>query len=308
MAAQGPEPGRGLAVVALGDFGGRELVPGAPLDLAFIFDPSTENGTSEAAFAYYNKFAERLAQAIKGELPGQPRPEFPVLDFDTRRRPGGAGGEMATDINLYLHFYQVESHPDEHVVLTRARVICGPQALKERLESAISDCVTRPRKVERLMIEADKGRTKSMRRNRPASIWDLERIRGGISDICFIAEIMQVRFGAMHPYVLATGTADALSALTRAGCIDPDTATDLAETFIFFSRLRSVLQLTDARELARERPRQRLQAMIARTAGVSGFGSLEPLIQGHAERVVAHYKRLILGDESASPVEHIVAA
>jgi len=48
--------------------------------------------------------------------------------------------------------------------------------------------------------------------------------------------------------------------------------------------------------------------MIARAAGVSSFGSVEPLIQGHAERVQAHYKRLILGDESASPIENIVAA
>lgn len=305
LAAQGPEPGRGLAVIALGDFGGRELAPGAPLDLAFVFDPSSDEKTSADAFAYYNQFSSRLAQAIIGEGSGV---EGAVYDIDTRKRPGGIGGDIASDLNLYLSFYQNESHPDEHVALTRARVICGPQNLKDRLEAAIGECVTRPRKVERLMIEADKGRTKLMRRNRPSSIWDLDRIRGGLGDLTFIAEIMQVRFGALHPYVLATGTGDALSALARAGCIDPDTATDLAETYLFFSRLRTILQLTSARDLSRERPRQRLQSMIARAAGVSGFGSVEPLIQGHAERVQAHYKRLILGDESASPMENIIAA
>jgi glutamate-ammonia-ligase adenylyltransferase len=303
-AAGGQALGRGLALIALGDFGGRELSPAAPIDLAFVYDP--EGGEHGQMAARYNAIATRIAQALMGEMGGSA--DGAILDIDTRKRPGGAGGDIATDINLYLNFYQNESHPDEHVALTRARVICAPQALRDRLEAAIGECVTRPRKVERLMVEADKGRTKQMRRNRPASIWDLERIRGGLGDLTFIAEIMQVRFGAMHPYILATGTGDALSALARAGCIDPDTATDLAETYLFFSRLRTILHLTGVRDLSRERPRQRLQSMISRAAGVSSFGSVEPLIHGHAERVQAHYKRLILGDESATPLAQIVAA
>lgn len=298
-AAHGGEPGRGLALIALGDFGGRELVPGAPIDLAFVYDPATEQGPNDHAHAFYQKQAAKLAQALTtGSL----------FDIDTRKRPGGASAEMATDLNVYLNFYQTESHPDEHVELTRARVICGPQGLKDRIEGAIGDAVTRPRKAERLMIDADKGRSKQQRRNKPSSLWDIDRIRGGLGDLCFIAEILQVRFGAEHPYVLAPATADALSALSRAGCLDPDTATDLAETHVFYSRLRMILMLTGTSDLGRERPRQRLQMMLARAAGVSSYGSVEPLIQGHAERVQAHYKRLILGDETAIPAEGIIAA
>jgi hypothetical protein len=51
-----------------------------------------------------------------------------------------------------------------------------------------------------------------------------------------------------------------------------------------------------------------MQMLVARAAGVASYNSVEPLIQGHAERVQAHYKRLILGDESASAVEGIIAA
>jgi len=300
--------GRGMCVVALGDFGGRELVPNAPLDVAFVYDPATESGPNEMAHAHYNHFAARLSQAMTGAgLEGE-RPECAFFEIDTRKRPGGSGADIATDINVYLNFYQTASHPDEHVALTRARVICGTPALQERLEMAIAECVTRPRKVERLMIEADKNRARSLRRNRPSSLWDLDRIRGGLGDLCFIGEILQVRFGAEHPYVLSHSTVDGLAALARAGCVDPDTATDLVETFLFFSRVRSILMLTGAREATRERSRQRLQTLIARAAGVASFASVEPLIQGHAERVQAHYKRLILGDESASHIEGIVAA
>lgn len=300
--------GRGICVVALGDFGAREIVASAPLDLAFVYDPATENGPNEMAHGHYNHFATRLAQAITGsDLEGE-RPEGAFFEIDTRKRPGGSGADIATDINVYLNFYQTASHPDEHVALTRARVICGTPALKERLELSIAECVTRPRKVERLMIEADKNRARTLRRNRPSSIWDLDRIRGGLGDLCFIAEILQVRFGAEHPYVLSNSTVDGLAALARAGCVDPDTATDLVETYLFFSRVRAILMLTGARDATRERSRQRLQTLIARAAGVASFASVEPLIQGHAERVQAHYKRLILGDESASHIEGIVAA
>lgn len=306
--AEATSYGRGMSVIALGDFGGRELVPCAPLDVAFVYDPATETGPNELAHAHYNMIATRLAQAITGSgLEGE-RPEGAFFDIDTRKRPGGSGADIATDINVYLNFYQTASHPDEHVALTRARVICGAGALTERLEMAIAECVTRPRKVERLMIDADKNRARAQRRNRPNSIWDLDRIRGGLGDLCFIAEILQVRFGAEHPYVLSPSTVDGLAALARAGCVDPDTATDLVETYLFFSRVRSILMLTGGREATRERSRQRLQTLIARAAGVASFASVEPLIQGHAERVQAHYKRLILGDESASHIEGIVAA
>jgi len=307
MGKPGSEPGRGMAVVALGDFGGRELVPGAALDLAFVYDPATEQGPNDAAHAYYQRFAGELAAALTGRAP-EGAADGPLFDIDTRKRPGGAGGDIATDINVYLNFYLNESHPEEHVELTRARIIAGPQGLKDRLEAAMGECVTRPRKVERLMIDADKGRSKQLRRNKPGSIWDIERIKGGFGDLCFVAELLQVRHGAEHPYVLSPGTGDALAALARAGCLDPDTATDLAETHQFFSRLRMMLTLTGATSIGRERPRQRMQALIARAAGVASYNSVEPLIQGHAERVQAHYKRLILGDESASAVEGIIAA
>ena len=303
MNAGASEPARGLAVVALGDFGGRDLVCGAPIDLAFVYDPSTPEGVNDRARSIYMKRAAELAQAITGE-----KEHTGLYDIDTRKRPFGASSDIATEIGVYLNFYQNEAHPEEHVDLTRARVICGPQNLKERLEAAISDCVTRPRKAERLMIEADKGRAKQTRRNRPSSIWDVERIRGGLGELNFIAEILQVRFGAEHPYVLAATTSEALAGLARAGCLDPDTATDLKETHLFFSRLRSMLMLTGAGDLSRDRPRKRLQALVARAAGVTAFGSVEPLIQGHAERVQAHYKRLILGDESASAIQKIIAA
>jgi len=296
--------GRGLAVIALGDFGGYSLKAGAPIDLAFVYDAEGEAGESGESAAQYRGLAEQLAQALTAKTSNGQQ----LFDIDLRQRPGGAGGDIATSLPIYLNFYTKESHPEEHLALTRARVICGAPSLKNRLETAIADCVSRPRKVERLMIDSDKAQTKLHKQNMPSSVWDVDLIKGGMNDLNFIAEVLQVRYGAENPYVLAQTTPDAIAALSRAGCLDPDTATDLVESHLFWNRLGTVLALVGKTNFSDERPRQRLATLIAKTAGVSGFGSVEPLIQGHAERVTAHYRRLILGDENAKPCGSVVAA
>ncbi len=293
-----------VAVIAAGDFGAGSLKTNAPLDLAFVFDSGESEANYEKASDFFSKFAGRMSEVLQSSGQGETAPMFQV---DPRLRPGGATGDPASSIPVYLNFYSKDARPEEHLALTRARLICGPAAIRQRLEAAITECVTQPRKAERLMIEADKAHMRVQKQNPPESIWDVDRIRGGLADLDFIAEVLQVRHGAENPYVMAQSTPDAFSALSRAGCLDPDTATDLIESHLFWSRLRTILALSSGFSMSTQRPRQRLGMMIAAAAGVTNFGSVEPLIQGHAERVAAHYRKLVLGDENASPINAAVA-
>ncbi len=293
-----------IAVIAAGDFGAGSLKTNAALDLAFVFDPGPSEANYEKAASFFCEFAERMTETLESMGNDAPAPMFQI---DPRLRPGGATGDAATSIPVYLNFYSKDAHPEEHLALTRARIICGPDAIRQRLEAAITECITQPRKAERLMIDADKAHMRVQKQNPPESIWDVDRIRGGLADLDFIAEVLQVRHGAENPYVMAQSTPEAFSALSRAGCLDPDTATDLIESQLFWSRLRTVLALSCGVDISTQRPRQRLGMMIAAAAGVTSFGSVEPLIQGHAERVTAHYRKLVLGDENASPINAAVA-
>ncbi len=293
--------GGSIAVIAAGDFGAGSLKTNAPLDIAYVFD----GGDQEQASDFFFDFAKRVTEVLESKGSDEDAAMFQV---DPRLRPGGATGEPASSIPVYLNFYSKDARPEEHLALTRARLICGPSAIRQRLEAAITECVTQPRKAERLMIDADRAHMRVQKQNPPESIWDVDRIRGGLADLDFIAEVLQVRHGAENPYVMAQSTADAFSALSRAGCLDPDTATDLIESHLFWSRLRTILALSSGFNMSTQRPRQRLGMMIAAAAGVTNFGSVEPLIQGHAERVTAHYRKLVLGDENASPINAAIAS
>lgn len=301
---RGGEVGGSVAVIAAGDFGAGSLKTGAPLDLAFVFDAGEGDSNHDRAAPFYFEFAARVIEVLESSGAGESQPMFRV---DPRLRPGGATGDPASSVPIYLNFYSKDAHPEEHLALTRARLICGPDAIRHRLEAAITECVTQPRKAERLMIDADKAHMRLHKQNPAESIWDVDRIRGGLADLDFIAEVLQVRHGAENPYVMAQATPDAFSALSRAGCLDPDTATDLIESHLFWTRLRTILALSSDLNMSVQRPRQRLGMMIASAAGVTNFGSVEPLIQGHAERVTAHYRKLVLGDENATPINASVA-
>ncbi len=298
------EIGGAIALIASGDFGATSLKTKSPLDLAFVFDGGNSKEGDEKVATLYCDFAARMTKVL--ESTGAEKSE-PMFSIDPRSRPGGATGDAACAIPVYLNFYSQDARPEEHLALTRARLICGPLGIRQRLEASITECVTQPRKAERLMIEADKAHMRVQKQNPPESIWDVDRIRGGLADLDFIAEVLQVRNGAENPYVMAQSTPDAFSALSRAGCLDPDTATDLIESHLFWTRLRTILALSDGFDMSSQRPRQRLGMMIAAAAGVTNFGSVEPLIQGHAERVTAHYRKLVLGDENASPINAAIA-
>ncbi len=298
--AAGKGLGKGLAVLAMGDFGGGWLPPDAPLDLVFVYDPDGKDGASAEAIHQYTDLANAITECLT-----QPREVFasltlPLFEVDTRLRPGGTGGEIASSLRVFKTFYVGQADAWAQLSLTRARVVCGPKVLAARIEEATTEILTRPRQGDQLSRDADRTRTKDLRHNRAQSIWDVKRIRGGLVDLEMIVQCLQIKYGAEHPYVFSPNLSEALSALARAGCVDGNIAAELSETVAFWERLRAVQGMTGLFDPGSERPRQRMAALIARAVGVSEFRSVEPLIRGHAERTQAHYNHLILGHQPDS--------
>jgi glutamate-ammonia-ligase adenylyltransferase len=173
--------------------------------------------------------------------------------------------------------------------------------MRMKLESGLGDILTRGRRFDRLAADTDRVRHKQARDIESFNRWDLESMPGGLNDIALVAAALQLRHAAEHPYVLSPDPGQALGALNRAGCLDPDTTDELIESYRFYSRILAVLAITGRADLNIRRPRPRLQTLIARAAGVSQFSAVEPLIIGHAERTLGHYKRLFLTPQNIVP-------
>ena len=287
--------GKGLSVVAMGDYGSGNVAVQTPVDLVFVYDPDGEKGASADAVRYYGEVAQKLMQLLTVPRQISESEEVPLFEVDTRCRPGGTSGEIASSVRQYSNYFVGEADARDQLAVTSARVICGPDAMQSRLDELHTEFLIRPRQGERVSKDIDKALTKEFRMHAPSSVWDIDRIRGGFGDLKIVIECLQTQHGGEHPYVLSADMGDSLRALGRAGCIDGPSAADLEESLFFWRSLKTALAFAGNIDPGAERPRQRLAKLLARAAGVSQFSAVEPLIRGHAERTLAHYNQILLG-------------
>ncbi|NWH08402.1 MAG: hypothetical protein HXY22_07140 [Alphaproteobacteria bacterium] len=295
--AESPSAG-GIAVLSMGAFGGRMLSFDSPLELVFVSDVDQGGAATAEAAIRSAMFARDLLNELGADDAGEA-----VFSIDTTPRPGGQNGQLTTPMHAYLAHYGGPAAPAEHLALTRTRILIAPEHLRLKLSTGLRDILTRGRRTDRLAAEADRARHKLTRETDASNRWDLDAMHGGLGDIGLIAAALQLRNAADHPYVLSPDAGSAFSALCRAGCLDPDTAAELTETHRFYTRIRAILSIIGRSDLATRRPGPRLASLVARAAGVSEFASVEPLIQGHAERTMGHYKRLFLTPQPLSAPE-----
>ena len=107
----------------------------------------------------------------------------------------------------------------EHLALTRARVVSGPPALRAAVEQAIRGALTRQRDAAKTAADVRDMRALIEKEKGTGDIWELKQVRGGLVDLEFIAQYLQLVHAHAHPEVLSTNTVDALVNLERAGLL-----------------------------------------------------------------------------------------
>ena len=231
-----------IALIAMGRFGGRELGFASDIDLVAVTTDS-EAATMEGT---------RLAPALKimaelRTLVSDPR--FPVdLDFDLR--PEGKNGPLVRSIESYRSYYERWSVTWEAQALLRARPAVGDPQLSEaflemaapiRYPAEFSE--TELREVRRM-----KARVETERLPQGADpAMHVKLGPGGISDVEWLVQLLQLQHGAAHPGLQTVSTLDALEAAVDAGLLDARDAMSLREAWEFASTMRSAFRLWSSR-------------------------------------------------------------
>ncbi len=298
------EGGRGLVVLAMNDFGGGSLPISQPLDIVFLFDLDGSESKAANTGARYTTLASRIIQYLTEPRSVTGVGEYPLFEVDTRSRPGGTTGQFALRLGAYRNYYVSEASATEQLALARARVLNASEEFQARIEGVLADLMTRPRQGDWLLKSADQAREREARHDKANAVWDVLRIRGGHKDLDLVVQCLQLKHGSEHPYVLLPNIPEALAALRRTGCITHEACEDLAKSYTYWSQLRAVQGFTGGVNPAQERPRDRLADLLAKAGGVAEFTSVEPLIRGHADRIMSHYDEVILGK---SPIADDVA-
>jgi glutamate-ammonia-ligase adenylyltransferase len=295
----GSIPGGGMAVVALGKLGGREMLPGSDLDLVLVYDhPEGVEESRGGARAlppptYYAKLAQALVAALTA-----PGAEGRLYEVDMRLRPSGSKGPVAVSLSAFRRYHATESWTWERMALTRARVVAGPPALKRAITAAIRTALTAPREADPV-ADARAMRARMLRDLPPEGPWDIKAMRGGLVEVEFVAQALQLATAPAQPAVLKGQTRACLAALARAGAIGREDARALIEADRLWRTLLGLLRMTVGRWKEEALPEPvaaafaHALALPAPEGAAVDQSALRAQIARVAERVAGIFDRLI---------------
>ncbi len=210
-----------------------------------------------------------------------------------RLRPSGQKGPVATQLSSFIGYQQSEAWTWEHLALTRARVITGPPALREAVSRAIREVLILPRERARIAADVRDMRQRIEKEKGTEDIWDLKQVRGGLVDLEFIAQYLQLIHAARHPDILSPNTVTALSNLQQAGLLPAAAADDLLPAARLFSNLTQILRLCVEGPFTPQAASDGLKSLLARAGEAPGFSSLEADLKGRQAGVRALFDTLV---------------
>ena len=264
-------------------------LPGAATHMGFI----AKEGLDEAGEAFAKRYMSLLGGFGEGVF---------AITPDATCRPAGVSGPLAPDLKAFKSYVQSEAVAYDQIMLGRARVIAGGDEIAGEASEALRGAVASGRRADILFRDLDRARAQKMRRERPASEWDIDRLEGGRQDVELVLSTLIFRHASAHPAVQTETVYEAVDAMARADLIAEDTAQALKSARAFWTRLQTARALAQWSDPVREPIRPRFARLIARAAGVDKFEQVRPMMRGYAEDVSRFYAQLVLGRPSLSVV------
>ena len=287
----GAFPGE-VAVVALGKCGSREMSAGSDLDLMTLYRAHEPAAASEIkgwdASSYYGRFTQRLIAALSS-----PTAEGALYEVDMRLRPTGTKGPVAVSFAAFDHYYQGEAETWEELALTRARVAWATsEPFAAEAQAAVDTALRRARDRARTAADVREMRELMEQERPPKGAWDLKLSPGGLVDIEFAAQFLQLVHAA-DGGPLRPNTAEALEAI-RAAKLAPAAPLDaLIAAWTVQQNLTQLLKvaLDDGADPAAE-PKA-FQALLARAGGAKTFKALKTRLAGLQAAARVAYASLV---------------
>ena len=265
-AEKGPMPTR-MAIVLMGRLGGHEAGYGSDADVMFVHDP-LDGADPEAATSAALSVAVSLRTALSAAG------DDPPLEVDAELRPDGKNGPLVRSFEAYRSYYDKWSAVWEAQALLRADPCIGDAELCARFVELIDplrypDGGASPDEVRE--IRRIKARMESERLPRGANPnTHLKLGRGGLSDVEWTVQLLQMRHGHRIPELRTTRTIDALRAAAKADLLDVDDAETLESAWRLVSRIRNAVVLLRAKAAESMVEQAEERAGVAHLLGYGG--------------------------------------
>ncbi len=255
-----------IAVIGMGRLGGREMGFGSDADVLFVHRPR-EGADDGKATAAANAVAHTLRRLL-----GEPAPD-PAFEIDADLRPEGRQGALVRSLSAFREYYERWVSVWEVQALLRAVPVAGDEQLGADFVAMIdpirypAEGLTDEQIAEIRRIKARVERERLPRGADPATHTKLGR--GGLADVEWTVQLLQLQHAAEVPALRVQPTADALAALGDAGLLRPEQVTALRTAWELATRARSAIFLVRGRP-SDQLPRPGLE--LAGVARACGYG------------------------------------
>jgi len=266
-----------VAVVALGKCGSREMSAGSDLDLMTLYRAADPAAASEVkgwdATTFYGRFTQRLIAALSTQTG-----EGGLYEVDMQLRPSGTKGPVAVSAAAFEGYYEQDAETWEFLALTRARVVWSTsEAFAGEAGRAIGAALRRPRDRARTAADVRDMRELLERERPPKSDWDLKLSPGGLVDIEFAAQFLQLAHaaqgGPLHP-----NTAQALAAFREAGLADAGAVAALEQAWRLQQDATQLLKVALDGDADPTGEPPAFRALLSRAGGARDFRQLRSRI------------------------------
>ncbi len=304
-----PGAGSGFTVLGMGKLGARELNYSSDIDLILLHDPDSGVYHGDAPRAFYTRLARDLVTLMEArDADGY------VFRTDLRLRPDPAATPPCISIPAAIAYYESMGQNWERAAMLKARPVAGDFALGERFLEAIRPFVWRRHldfaaiadiHAMKRRIDAHKG-TELGRGAMLARIagHDVKLGEGGIREIEFLAQTLQLVWGGRDPGLRTRRTLEALRLLVKAGHLKRATATALAQSYRFLRQVEHRLQMVNDRQTHQLPDKPEALAPFATFMGDSAEGFARTLLV-HLSRVRTAFSAAFETLDSEPDVPHL---
>ncbi|MBI5427863.1 MAG: bifunctional [glutamate--ammonia ligase]-adenylyl-L-tyrosine phosphorylase/[glutamate--ammonia-ligase] adenylyltransferase [Nitrospinae bacterium] len=233
-----------FAVIGMGKLGGRELNFGSDLDMVFVYDEpagGSRGMSSEDALAHYISLSQTLVQ-----LTSEVTTAGYAYKIDTDLRPDGSKGLLVLSLQGYEDYFNNRARTWERQALTRARFVAGHAGLGEKFLNVAHAFCYSPKleygdliEISRLRERMELEIAREVQKGRNVKLG-----YGGLADIEFAVQILQLTRGYRHKKLRATNTLDALNLLALNGIVEQDAAERLGANYLFLRNLECALRIS----------------------------------------------------------------
>jgi len=277
-----------LCILAMGKLGGSELNYSSDIDLLCVVGEEADNEAKTRAAS--------IIEMVRADLSTHTEEGYSYR-VDLRLRPYGTGGELAHGLSSLVKYYQLHAAPWELLAALKMRPISGDMGLGRELCNRVREILMARRAPQEIFKTVCHMRQEAIRLASRALVktTDLKAGIGGIRDVEFMAQALQLVHISELPELFTGNTTEALERLGAANIISSSDATSLIEDYLFLRRVEHLLQIMEDRQIhTLPKSHEEMEALAKRLFGPEGTRRrLSEQLEERTRRIKAKFEKYV---------------